>query len=626
MKSKNIFSSLDKANTEKLINRRVALLTIAQTGLFSILGARLAYLQIYKHDDYSSLSEDNRTTHRLLAPPRGNILDLSGKILATNIENYQALFVLDETGDIYEALIAFNSILPEKKIDIIKILETAKKSSKFKPIKLIENLTWSEFSKLNANVHKLQGIYPSVDFKRYYPGKEANAHLVGYVSSLSENETYNNPFSKLANAKSGKIGIEKSSNLDLRGQIGNKRLEINAFGREIRELNRIEPKKGQNIQLTIDRDLQSFCYEQLDGLSGSIAVTNIHSGEYLALTSAPAFDPNKFYSGISHDDWNFLTKSLYKPLINKAISNHYPPGSTIKPFVALAALEKGFDPNKRINCDGSYEIKDTSTEKGSKSFHCWKKKGHGPMNMKEAIQRSCDVYFYTLAREIGINKIAEVCKRFGLGAKVFDNFVEELTGTVPNKEWKKRELGYNWMIGETLVAGIGQGYFLATPAQLSLATAQLVNGGKKINPKIIYKDSDLQDQNKSIKNLADTKHLEFLKDCLFAATNEQGGTSYRSRLTGKYQFAGKTGTSQVRRISEKEREEGIIKNKDLEWSRRDHGIFIGYGPVNNPKFSISVLIEHGGSGSGAAAPIAKKVMNFIFKYKIDIKRIVITDA
>ena len=248
------------------------------------------------------------------------------------------------------------------------------------------------------------------------------------------------------------------------------------------------------------------------------------------------------------------------------------------------------------------------------------------MNMKKAIQRSCDVYFYTLAREIGINKIAEVCKRFGLGAKVFDDFAEELTGTVPNKEWKKRELGNNWMIGETLVAGIGQGYFLATPAQLSLATAQLVNGGKKISSKIIYKDNDLPDQNKSIKNLADTKHLEFLKDCLFAATNEQGGTSYRSRLTGKYQFAGKTGTSQVRRISEKEREEGIIKNKDLEWGQRDHGIFIGYGPINKPKFSISVLIEHGGSGSGAAAPIAKKVMNFIFKHKIDIKRIVITDA
>jgi|TARA_B110000090_G_scaffold46421_1_gene52623 penicillin-binding protein 2 len=626
MKNKNIFSSFDKANTEKLINRRMALLTIAQAGLFSVLGARLAYLQIYKHDDYSSLSDDNRTTHRLLAPLRGNIIDISGKILATNTENYQALAVLEETGNIYDALIAFNTILPEKKINIRKILETAKKSSKFKPIKLIEDLTWEEFSKLNANAHRLQGIYPSVGYKRYYPGKEANAHLVGYVSSLSENETYNNPFSKLANAKSGKIGVEKSNNLNLRGQIGSKRLEINAFGREIRELNRVESKQGQDIQLTIDSSLQQFCYEQLDGLSGSITVTNIHTGEYLALASAPAFDPNKFYSGISHDDWNFLTSSMYKPLINKAISNHYPPGSTIKPLVALAALESGYDPNKKINCDGSYEIKDTSTEKGIKSFHCWKKKGHGLMNMKEAIQRSCDVYFYTLAREIGINKIAEVCKRFGLGEKVFNDFVEELSGTVPNKEWKKRELGYNWMIGETLVAGIGQGYFLATPAQLSLATAQLVNGGKKITPKIIYKADDSKNKSTNVKYLAKSTHLEFLKECMNVATNEQGGTSYRSRLTGKYQFAGKTGTSQVRRISETEREEGIIKNKDLEWSKRDHGIFIGYGPVSEPKFSISVLIEHGGSGSGAAAPIAKDVMNFIFNNKIDIKRIVTSDA
>ena len=441
MKNKNIFSSFDKANTEKLINRRMALLTIAQAGLFSVLGARLAYLQIYKHDDYSSLSDDNRTTHRLLAPLRGNIIDISGKILATNTENYQALVVLEETGNIYDALIAFNTILPEKKINIRKILETAKKSSKFKPIKLIEDLTWEEFSKLNANAHRLQGIYPSVGYKRYYPGKEANAHLVGYVSSLSENETYNNPFSKLANAKSGKIGVEKSNNLNLRGQIGSKRLEINAFGREIRELNRVESKQGQDIQLTIDSSLQQFCYEQLDGLSGSITVTNIHTGEYLALASAPAFDPNKFYSGISHDDWNFLTSSMYKPLINKAISNHYPPGSTIKPLVALAALESGYDPNKKINCDGSYEIKDTSTEKGIKSFHCWKKKGHGLMNMKEAIQRSCDVYFYTLAREIGINKIAEVCKRFGLGKKFLMILLKSYRGQFRIKSGKKESLG-----------------------------------------------------------------------------------------------------------------------------------------------------------------------------------------
>jgi penicillin-binding protein 2 len=258
-------------------------------------------------------------------------------------------------------------------------------------------------------------------------------------------------------------------------------------------------------------------------------------------------------------------------------------------------------------------------EKGTKSFHCWKKEGHSSMNMKEAIQRSCDVYFYTVAREIGINKIAEVCKRFGLGEKVFNDFVEELSGTVPDKEWKKKELGYNWMIGETLVAGIGQGYFLTTPAQLSLATAQLVNGGKKIHPKIIYDDS-LPEKKKPTTYLASKKHLDFIKECLYVSTNEQGGTSYRSRIIGEYEFAGKTGTSQVRRISDKEREEGIIKNKDLEWSQRDHGIFIGYGPINDPKFSISVLIEHGGSGSGAAAPIAKNVMNFIFKNKLNIER------
>jgi|TARA_B110000305_G_C19414044_1_gene627000 penicillin-binding protein 2 len=626
MRNKTIHSSFDIANSEKLISRRATLLAIAQTALFGVLGSRLAYLQLYKHDEYKSLSDDNRTTHRLIEPARGSILDLTGNLVAMNTENYQALVVLEETGDVHKALIAFNSILPEKKLEIKKIIDLSKKFSKFKPIKLIENLTWDEFSKLNANVYNLMGIYPNVDFKRYYPKNESLAHLVGYVASLNKEESYNNPFSKLTNAKSGKVGIEKSMNSNLRGIIGNKRLEINAFGREIRELNRVDSKKGEDVQLTIDSDLQDFCYKQLNGLSGAVTVVNIHSGDYLALVSAPAFDPNKFYNGISHSDWNLLTSNIYKPLINKAISNYYPPGSTIKPFVALAALEAGFDLNKRIQCDGSYEIKDASMETGIKSFYCWKKNGHGLMNMKDAIQRSCDVYFYTIAREIGIDKIAEVCRRFGLGKKVFTDFEEELSGTVPDKKWKKDVLGESWMIGESLVAGIGQGYFLTTPAQLSFATAQLVNGGKKLNANIIYKGTNLIQKNLSTQLLANENHLSFIKDCLYSATNIPGGTAYGSRIKGKYEFAGKTGTSQVRRITIKEREEGIIKNKDLDWEQRDHGVFIGYGPIEKPKYSISVLIEHGGSGSSVAAPIAKNVMNFIFNNKLDVKRMFKSDA
>ena len=605
-------------NNDATISRRSLLLTIGKTGIFAIIGSRLAYLQLYKNSDYRSLSDENRITHRLIEPLRGIIYDVNGTTLANNIESYQASVILEETPNIKAALVSLNKVLPEKKIDVDQTIIEINRSKRFVPVKILDNLTWSEFSRLNANLYRLKGIFPSVSFKRNYPKKDSHAHLVGYVSDISNKESFNNPFYKLNNSKSGKIGIEKSFDKQLRGNLGNKSLEINAFGREIRELTRIDGKEGRNIQLTIDSDVQEFCYNQLSNVSGSISVIDITNGNYIALASSPAFDPNQFSSGLSQEYWNELIDNEYKPLINKTISSYYPPGSTIKPLVALAGLESGINHLETFNCTGKHEVADTSLDSGYKYFHCWKKNGHGNLDMTGAIRESCDVYFYQLARKIGINKISEVCKRFGLGQDVFDIFFEEKEGIVPDKKWKMKTLGKRWLIGETLVAAIGQSYFLSTSSQLSLATAQIVNGGKKLETSIFYKKN--KNKPKLPILLAAQSHLKIISNAMDEATNNPKGTSYRSRISGEHKMGGKTGTSQVRAISAKEREEGIIKNKDLPWNRRDHGLFIGFGPLKNPRYAISVIVEHGGSGSASAAPIASKVLEFMFLKKLNLKR------
>ena len=613
MKSKDKYIS-STAEKDFLISRRSLLLTISKTGVFAIIIGRLTYLQLYEHSKYKSLSDDNRITHRLLEPSRGIIYDINGKPIALNIESYHASIILEEVLDINKALKSLNNILPEKKINLDKIIKKINKSKRFVPVQVIDDLNWNQFARLNSNIYRLEGVIPSVGYKRYYPYKKSLAHLVGYVADISEDESFSNPFYKLNHAKSGKVGIEKSFDKYLRGKLGSKGVEINAYGREIRELTRIEGEIGKNIQLTIDSELQDFCFNQLKNISGSITIIDIETGGYAALATSPAFDPNKFYSGFKQKEWDELLNNKYKPLINKTISSYYPPGSTIKPLVALAGLENGINPTDTFFCNGKHEIKDTSLESGIKTFHCWKKNGHGNVNMTKAIKVSCDVYFYQMARKVGINRIAEVCRRFGLGKNVFDIFFEEQSGVVPDKKWKQETLGKKWLIGETLVSAIGQSYFLTTPAQLSLAIAQLVNGGKQLSPSIIYQKNSKNV--KLTKILAANNHLDIIKKALIDATNSPGGTSYRSRLTGKNKMAGKTGTSQVRRISNKEREEGLIKNKDLPWNKRDHALFVGYGPIDNPRYALSIIIEHGGSGSGAAAPIASKVFNYLFREKL----------
>ena len=617
MKKTNNFI-FQRYDTDNLINRRAAIVTIAKAGIFSILAGRLAYLQIAESNNYKILSDKNRITHRLLEPERGIIFDLQGRPIAINKQKYQIVIIREETINIEQSLQNLKSILPNSNIDTEKIIKEINSRKKFIPVSIIDDLSWKDFSKINVNMHKLNGIFSQIGYKRYYPQGESHSHIIGYVSSLNKDEKETNPLSDLSTAKSGKLGIEKAKDQELRGKLGSKNIEVNANGREIRELDRVNSIKGNYVQLTIDSELQEYCFNRLKGLSGSISVINVKNGDYYALVSAPSYDPNIFSKRISNNDWENLVTNKYKPLINKSISNQYPPGSTIKPFVALAALESGVSHEEKIFCNGKHQIEDSSMESGYKTFHCWKKEGHGNVNMTEAIKVSCDVYFYQIARRIGIDKIAEVCKRYGMGNNLFHNIYEEKSGIVPNKRWKLENLGSRWMVGETLSAGIGQGYFLTTSAQLSFALAQLINNGIKLFPNLIY-----EKENKSVYDeriIANPSYLKIIKNALDEATNSPGGTSFSSRINGSLKMAGKTGTSQVRAISLKERELGLIKNKDLPWEKRDHGLFVGYGPTIEPKYAVSVIVEHGGSGSGSAAPIASDIFKFLFDKKIDLKR------
>jgi len=407
--------------------------------------------------------------------------------------------------------------------------------------------------------------------------------------------------------KTGKNGLEKSLNDEMIGKPGLQRFEVNAYGKRIRELQFIQGIAGKNYRTTLDLDVQKFASELLKDKSGSICVMDIYTGDIIAMVSSPTFDANKFVHGIATKDWQDLIKNEKKPLVNKSIAGLYPPGSTIKPLVALSALENDvISPNTTRECRGKIELY-------GHTYHCWKEKGHGFIRLREAIKQSCDIYFYEVARRLGVDRLAITANKFGLGNRVLDILNEERNGIVPTTQWKLKNIGRGWVLGETLLAGIGQGYFQTTPIQLCLMTAQLANGGYKIKPKIIYNEKDFKkittDNGEKFEQLyRNQENVKFVLDAQFGATNEPMGTSYRSRhIKPEYIFAGKTGTSQTRSITAEERELKL-KQKDLPYKRRDHALFTAFAPYKNPRYAFSIVIEHGGTGSSAAAPIAKKLI------------------
>ena len=624
------------------INRRMFIVGAAKIIIFTGIISRLFSLQITENKKYLTLSDKNRLREWRLPPIRGEFLDYFGNTIAGNLKVYQLHVVPEQVEDFKYLMSRLRKILELDNKEFNKIIKKKNSQKSWETLVVSENLTWEQFTKVNYFLHDLIGAKPVLSVSRDYPYSENYTHVLGYVSAASANDILNNVSIKnnhVPGLKVGKTGLEKTYESELIGTNGIQRYEVNAYGKRINQIDFREGIKGKTIKLTLDTEIQKLCAELLIGVAGSISVMDIYTGEIVAMHSSPSFDPNLFLFGINHDDWQLIRNNPLKPLVNKTLSGLYSPGSTIKPIVALAALENDvISTNFKVNCTGKIEMY-------GQTYHCWKKKGHGVVNLKGAMKQSCDTYFYEIARKLGVDRLKKTAVKFGLGEKVLEeNFGNEKRGLVPDTEWKKNNLGKGWVLGETLITGIGQGYLQTTPLQLCLMTAQLANGGYKIYPRIISKEDDetLEEIKyqieKNSKEAAEEKdgiteageqllsfikekkheplyrnpeNIKFILQAMFASTNEIRGTSYSSRIKDpKYQFAGKTGTSQVKRITKEDRELNL-KTVDIPYNERDHALYIAFGPYKNPRYALSIVVEHGGSGSSTAAPIAKKLFKLI---------------
>ena len=595
------------------INRRMFILTAAKVVILGGIVSRLFFLQVKENKRYLTLSDKNRIREWKLPPIRGNFEDYFGNTIAGNFEAYELHLIPEEIENFRYTINRVRNILQLSDSQFQKILKKKNQIKPWENLIVSNNLTWENFSKINNNLYDLNGVKPVISISRSYPFKENFTHVLGYVSQANDQDILSNEIIKekfVQGLKVGKIGLEKTFENDLIGNNSIERYEVNAYGRRISQLEFQKGNKGKTIKLTIDTEIQRLANELLKEKAGSICVMDIFTGHVVAMHSSPSFDANKFVFGISNDDWQLIRNDPMKPLVNKSLSGNYSPGSTIKPIVALSALEnKVVNSNFRVNCRGHKN----PLELYGQTYHCWKKEGHGIVNMREAMKQSCDTYFYEVARKLGVDKLSDTAKKFGLGKKVFGDLFEiEKSGLIPSTFWKKNALGRNWLLGETIITGIGQGYIQTTPIQLCLMTAQIANGGHKIIPKIIL-DSKSEEEDKFAPIVEDAKNMKLVQDAMFSSTNEVRGTSYRSRIDDpKYQFAGKTGTAQVKRITKQDRELDL-DTSEIPYEERDHALYVAFGPYKNPRYAASIVIEHGGSGGSVAAPLAKK----LFKKIID---------
>ena len=579
-----------------------------QTLLLASLAGRMYQLQVVESDRYKTLADENRINMQLLPPPRGRIFDRFGRPLAVNQLNYRLVIVPEQAGDLERSLVAIGLLVQIEQRERERVLREAQRKRNFVPITVRENLTWEEVSRIEVNAPDLPGTMIDVGQTRHYlSGKEA-AHIIGYVGAVTEKELAGDPVLALPGFRIGKNGAEKVFESRLRGKAGSRQVEVNAYGRIIRELRRDEGQPGDDYVLSIDMGLQEYANARIMHESASAVVIDVHSGELMALVSSPSFNPNSFTTGISQNEWNALMTNPRFPLTNKAVSGQYSPGSTFKMMVALAALEGDhINPNREIFCPGYLDL-------GNRRFHCWKRGGHGRVNMYTGISRSCDFYFYEVAKRVGVDDIAAMARRFGLGEKLGIELPSERNGLMPTRDWKLAVYGVPWQKGETLVIGIGQGFVLATPLQLAVMTARIANGGIAIAPKLVR---ETQRVGKRLPDLREpfpsmglsAAHLAVVQKGMLDVTNDPRGTAYRARIEEpSMAMAGKTGSVQVKRITKAERERGVVKNEDREWKDRDHALFVGYAPIDSPRYAVSVVVEHGGGGSKAAAPIARDLL------------------
>ncbi len=588
----------------KTINRRAALLGIGGLGAFSVLAGRLYYLQVTRAEDYKVLSDNNRFNFNTVLPERGQIVDRNGVALATNKQDFRLVLVPERVNDIDATLARINKILPLEKSKRKRIKRDIKSKAKFIPVLVDEQIDWRVFSRLNIKMPDLPGVIPIEGKARNYPHHGTFAHVLGYVGKPSPRALKNDKDTLLRQPtfRMGKTGIEQSHDQALRGKAGRKKVEVNAVGRTVREWDddKIPAAAGTDIWLTLDSELQSYAAGLFKEESGGVAVMDVTTGELRTLLSMPVFDNNLFVSGLSVAQFKKLDTDPKRPQFNKVIGGGYPPASTFKMVVMLAALAHNvIEPSDKIFCTGKTFI-------GNRDFHCWRRSGHGLVNMQQALQQSCDVYFYEIIQRLGMDKVKPFAEKLGLGQIFKLGLGGQTRGIIPDPQWKLDRLGSKWRTGDSLNASIGQGFVVTTPLQLTVMTARIANARMAVSPLLVVGDKLDAAQALDI----NPEHLRIVQNAMRAVCEEPGGTAYLPNGLGLLgiELAGKTGTGQVKGISTAERLSGVRDNKELPWKLRDHSIFVGYAPFENPRFAAGVLVEHGGSGAKLAADICRKVL------------------
>ena len=597
----------DTEDSARRINRRALFMGGCMAATMAVLAGRMRYLGIDQSDAFSLLAEQNRVNIQLVPPARGLILDRNGKLIAGNEQTYRVVITREGAGDVDLVLNRLSHLIPLTQADLTRVLKDMARNAAFVPIPVADRLSWEEFSRLSLNAPALPGVTPDVGLSRLYPRDTDFAHVVGYVGPVSEKDLEGienpDPLLHIPKFQIGKIGVEKWTEEILRGSAGNRKIEVNHVGRIMRELERTEGQSGADLTLTLDADLQNFLQVRLGDQSAACVVIDVQNGDIMGAVSAPSFNPNLFVRGISNADYRALMDNDHRPLANKVAQGAYPPGSTFKIVTALAALADGhIDTDTTVNCPGYLDF-------GGRKFHCWKSGGHGKVDLARALAESCDVFFYDVAQRVGIEKISEMGKTMGLGQR-HDLPMSAITeGILPTKEWKQQRFQQEWRIGDTINASIGQGYVLASPLQLAVMTARVATG-RLVVPRLVKAVDGVEVAIAEALPLGmETSHLQTVRSGMDQVVNGQHGTSYAARIANEaMRMAGKSGTSQVRNISAAERETGVVENVDRPWKERDHALFVAYAPADAPRYAVAVVVEHGGGGSLAAAPIARDAL------------------
>ena len=576
--------------------------------MVAVLGGRMRYLGVEQADQFRLLAEENRINIRLIPPARGLIQDRNGKLIAGNEQNYRVVITRETAGEaaggVEEVLNRLSHVIPITAEDMAEVLKDIKRNSPFVPITVADRLNWEDFSKVAVNGPALPGVTPEVGLSRVYPRDFDFAHVVGYVGPVSEKDLEGlespDPLLRIPKFQIGKIGVERWMEETLRGAAGTKRIEVNAVGRVMRELDRVDGDAGGDLRLTIDVDVQNFVQARMGEESAACVIMDVNNGDIIAAVSSPSFDPNLFVRGISQIDYSGLTENDHRPLANKVVQGLYPPGSTFKMVTALAALEAGvITPETTVRCPGYIEV-------GGTRFNCWKRGGHGRVDLQKSLAESCDVFYYDTSMKVGIEKMAEMGRKLGFGIRHDLPMSAIAEGVMPDKAWKLESQKAEWVIGDTVNASIGQGYVLTSPLQLAVMAARIASG-KQVVPRIVHSINDqrvavVQPEGLGIEG----SKLRAVQMAMFEVVNGKQGTGRSSRIVDEtMMMCGKSGTAQVRNFSAGEKADGVTANADLPWKMRDHALFVCFAPADNPKYAVSVVVEHGGGGSAVAAPIAR---------------------